>query len=143
MRLTLFSIGSFSLRFNSYADKRLAVAIQTAGNVPKISVATLITISDTLNLLKKAFDPFDYGRNYSNTLNGIVWVIAGMALIRELRTSLGIPKEYEQPYEYIPAAYDLLVMKRAITPSQTNRYIVHRQCANDARDILLDLEVIR
>ena len=131
------------LALEFYKDKRLAQVIQsTTPGSGSVSVSTLITISDTLNLLKKAFDPFDYGRNYYNTLNGIIWVIAGMALIRELRTSIGIPKEYEQPYEYIPAAYDLLVMKRAITPSETNRYVVHRECAMDARDILLDLEVI-
>ena len=125
-----------------YKDKRLASAIQGIITTGKPSVSTIITISDTLVLLKKAFDPFDYGRNYTNTLNGIVWVIAAMALIRELRTSLGIPEAYEQPYEYIPAAYDILVMKGPITSSQTNRYLVHRECANDARDILLDLEVI-
>lgn len=125
-----------------YKDKRLAVAIQAAAAPGKPSVATLITISDTLDLVKKAFDPFDYGRNYSNTLNGIVWVVAGMALIRDLKETLGIPPAYDKPYEYIPAAYDLLVMKRQITPSETNRYTVHRECADDARDILLDFEVI-
>lgn len=126
-----------------YKDKRLATAIQGITTpVAKTSVATLLTISDTLDLLKKAFDPFDYGRNYSNTLNGIVWAIAGMALIRDLRTTLGIPAAYDRPYEFIPAAYDILVMKRPITPSETNRYTLHRECANDARDILLDLEVL-
>lgn len=126
-----------------YKDKRLATAIQGVSSpVAKTSVATLLTISDTLDLIKKAFDPFDYGRNYSNTLNGIVWAIASMALIRELRATLGIPAAYENPYEYIPAAYDLLVMKRQITPSETNRYTAHRECANDARDILLDMEII-
>lgn len=126
-----------------YKDKRLATAIQGITTpVAKTSVATLLTISDTLDLLKKAFDPFDYGRNYSNTLNGIVWAIASMALIKELRTTLGIPTAYDKPYEYIPAAYDILVMKRPITPSETNRYTLHRECANDARDILLDLEVV-
>jgi len=131
------------LALEFYKDKRLATAIQGVTTpVSKTSVATLLTISDTLDLLKKAFDPFDYGRNYSNTLNGIVWVIAGMTLIRELRTTLGIPAAYDKPYEYIPAAYDLLVLRRPITPSGTNRYTVHRECANDARDILLDLEVI-
>jgi len=132
---------TLSLEF--YKDKRLAQAIQgVAGPSGKTSVSTLTTISNTIELLKKAFDPFDYGRNYSNTLNGIIWVIAGMALIRELRTSLGIPEAYENPYEYIPAAYDLLVTKGPITPSETNRYISHQECAGYARDILLDLEVI-
>lgn len=127
-----------------YKDKRLAVAIRgTAAPVAPPSVATLITISDTLDVLKKRFEAFAYGRNYYNTLNGIVWVIAGMSVIRELRTTLGIPPAYDDPHEYIPAAYDLLVLKRPVTSGETNRYLVHRECARNARDILLDLEVIK
>jgi len=125
-----------------YKDKRLATAIQASTNVNRVSVATLTSIKDTIDLLIRAFDPFKYGRLYSNTLSGIVWVIAGMAVIRELRTTLGIPSEYKDPDEFIPAAYDLLIAKRAITPSETNRYDVHRDCAENARDILLDLEVL-
>lgn len=126
-----------------YKDKRLATAIQGINSpVSKTSVATLISIKDTIGLLKKAFDPFDYGRNYSHTLHGIVWAISGMALIRDLRTTLGIPPEYDKPYEYIPAAYDILIKQSQIMPSESNRYNLHRDCANNARDILLDLEVI-
>ena len=126
-----------------YRDKRLAVAIQGITTpVAKTSVATLITLSDTISLLKKSFDSFDYGRNYTNTLSGIVWTISAMSVIRDLRQTLGIPPEYEQPYEYIPAAYDILVLRRPITPSDTNRYEVHNQCASAARSILLDMEVV-
>jgi hypothetical protein len=123
--------------------KRLATAVQGLSSpVAKTSVATLTSIRDTLTLLKNAFDAFDYGRNYTNTLSGIVWAVAGMALVRELRTTLGIPPEYDKPYEFIPAAYDILVAGKAITPSETNRYTLHRECANAARDMLLDMEVI-
>jgi hypothetical protein len=126
-----------------YDDKRLAIAIRsTASPTAQPSVATLVTIGETLGLLKKVFDNFDYGRNYNNTLSGLVWVIAAMGVIRELRTTLGIPPEYDNPYEYIPAAYDILVLKKPITPASTNRYIAHRDCANNARDILLDLELV-
>ena len=125
-----------------YSKKQLAVAIQASTVAGRPSVATLVTVSDTIDLLKKAFDPFDYGRNYSNTLSGIVWVIGAISLIREVRTTLGIPPEFEEPYEFIPAAYDLLVMKRPATPSESNRYTLHRECANDARDILMDIEVL-
>ena len=126
-----------------YKDKRLATAIQ-ATNIPgKPSVATLITIGDTIDVLKKAFRPFDYGRNHLNTLSGIIWVVAAMDLIKRIRTTLGIPKHYDDPSQYIPAAYDLLVMGRQITPSDTNRYTIHRECAKDARDILLDIQVLR
>jgi hypothetical protein len=125
-----------------YKDKRLATAIQASTSVNRVSVATLTSIKDTIDLLVRAFDPFKYGRLYSNTLSGIVWVIAGMALVRDLRTTLGIPSEYKDPDEFIPAAYDILIAKRAITPSETNRYDVHRDCAENARAILLDLEVL-
>lgn len=125
-----------------YKDKRLATAIQASTNVNRISVATLTSIKDTIDLIIRSFDPFRYGRVYSNTLSGIVWVIAGMAVIRELRTTLGIPSEYREPDEFIPAAYDLLVSKTSGTMSETNRYDVHRDCAENARDILLDMEVI-
>ena len=120
----------------------MATAIQASTNVNRVSVATLTSIKDTIDLLIRSFDPFKYGRIYSNTLSGIVWVIAGMALIRELRTTLGIPSEYKDPDEFIPAAYDILIGKTSITPSETNRYDVHRDCAENARDILLDLEVL-
>lgn len=130
-----------SLEF--YKDKRLAVAIRgTAAPVAPPSVATLITIRDTIDVLKKRFEAFHYGRNYYNTLSGIVWAIAGMSVIRELRTTLGIPPAYDTPDEYIPAAYDILVLKRPVTSGETNRYLVHKECADKGRDILLDLEVI-
>jgi hypothetical protein len=125
-----------------YKDKRLATAIQASTNVGRVSVATLTSIKDTIDLLKRAFDPFKYGRNYTNTLSGIVWAVAAMALIRELRTTLGIPPEFKDADEFIPAAYDVLIAKTSITPSETNRYDVHRDCAENARAILLDLEVI-
>ena len=126
-----------------FKDKRLAVAIRgTAAPIAPPSVATLITISDTMELLKKRFEAFSYGRNYYNTLSGIVWAIAGMSVIRELRTTIGIPPAFEAPDEFIPAAYDILIAKRPITQGDSNRYIVHRECAKNARDILLDLEVI-
>ncbi len=126
-----------------YRDKRMAVAIQgAAGGGARPSVATLITIGDTLDVLRRRFEPFDYGRNAHNALSGLVWLLAGMSVIRELRTTLGIPPAYGDPHEYIPAAYDLLVLRRPITHGETNRYLLHRECALDARDILLDLEVL-
>lgn len=126
-----------------YRDRRLAIAIQgAAGGIAPPSAATLVTIGETLEVLKKRFEPFQYGRNYYNTLSGIVWTIAGLTVIRELASTLGIPTAYNEPYEYIPAAYDLLVLKRPVTQGEVNRYIVHRECASKGRDILLDLEVI-
>jgi len=126
-----------------YKDKRLAEAIRgKTGEPAKPSVATLISIGDTIDVLKKAFTPFNYGRSYLNTLSGIVWCIAAMDLIKRMRTTLGIPDTLKEPHEYLPAAYDILVMGKPITPSEINRYKVHLECARNARDILLDLEVL-
>lgn len=127
-----------------YRDKRLAVAIRgTATTTSPPSVATLVTVSNTINLLKKRFEVFDYGRNYYNTLSGIVWAVAGLSVIRELRTTLGIPPTFGEPHEFIPAAYDLLVLKRPVTTGESNRYLLHRDCAVNGRDILLDMEAIK
>lgn len=126
-----------------YRDRRLAVAIQSQA-VPNArpSVATLITLQNTIDVLKKRFEPFNYGRNYYNTLAGIVWVISAMSVVRQLRGTIGIPTAYGDPHEFIPAAYDLLVLKRPVTRGDVNRYSVHRDCAVNGRDILLDLEVL-
>lgn len=126
-----------------YRDKRLAVAIQgAAGGVAKPSVATLITISNTVDVLKKRFEAFQYGRNYHNALSAILWTIGGLTVIRELRTTIGIPSAFDSADEFVPAAYDLLVLKRPVTQGDTNRFIVHRQAAQNGRDLLLDLEVL-
>lgn len=124
-----------------YRDKRLAVAIQNT-STPRPSVATIVTLKNTIDVLKKRFEPFDYGRNYYNTLAGIVWTISAMSIVRQLRNTLGIPTSFNDPYEFIPAAYDILVLKRPVTRGDINRYSVHRDCAINGRDILLDLEVL-
>lgn len=125
-----------------YKEKRLATAIQLTATSSTQSVATLTAVRNTIEVLYQAFKPFDYGRNYSNTLSGIVWVIGSMAIIRDMRTRLGIADDYNEPHQYIPAAYDLLVRGKQITPSESNRYTLHKECAEYARDILLDIEVL-
>lgn len=125
-----------------YNDRRLATAIQGTAANAKPSTQTLVSIGNTMILLKRAFEPFLYGRNYYNTLSGIVWTIATIDLVKNLRGSLGIPAAYEQPYEFIPAAYDILVAKRPITPAEENSYELHKTCAENGRDLLLDIEVL-
>jgi hypothetical protein len=125
-----------------YRDKRLAVAIQGVSTVARPSAATLVTISETLELLTKRFEPFYYGRNYHNALSGIVWTVSALSVVRALARTLGIPGAFGDPHEFVPAAYDLLVAKRPVTSGDTNRYIVHRDCARHGRDLLLDMEVI-
>ena len=68
--------------------------------------------------------------------------IATIDLVKNLRNSLGIPKAYEQPYEFIPAAHDILVAKKPITQSEENTYELHRTCAQNGRDILLDIDIL-
>ncbi len=126
------------LALGYYQEKRLAVAIQNTTNAGKPSVATLTSIRDTVVLLRKAFDPFKYGRNHTHTLSGIVWTLAGLDLIARLRTQLGIPDPYNREDELIPAAYDLLISGGK--PSDRNRFTMHRDCAVTGRDILLDVQ---
>ncbi|HVH43414.1 MAG TPA: hypothetical protein VM925_13765 [Labilithrix sp.] len=119
-----------------FRDRRLAQAIQrTDAGGP--SLATETAIRDTITLLHRALDPFDYGRNYVITLQGIVWAIATLAIVRDLRTSLGIPESYTEPDQFLPAAYDILVLGKPATLQETNRFQLHFQCARYSRDILL------
>jgi hypothetical protein len=128
-----------------YREKRLVTAIGIAAAPgTTVSVATVVDIKDTIILMKQAFEPFTYGRNYSITLNGIVWAIAGLALLREVYDSLGIPipKTTAAPDQYVPAAYDLLLLGRPITSSDVNRYRVHRDIATYGRALLLDIQAL-
>lgn len=123
-----------------YKEKRLREAINATGSAP--SMETLSAIGENIKLLYLAFDPFNYGRNYALTLSGIVWNIAGIAMIRELKSFIGIPTSFTKPEQYIPAAYDLLVLNRSITPSEVNRWKAHKNCAEYSRNILLDIEFL-
>lgn len=126
-----------------YRDKRLAVAIRSSASpTAQPSTETLTGISVTLGELKKTFERFHYGRNYTNTLSGIVWVIGGMALVERLREDLGIPRAYGSPHEFIPAAYNILVLGNKDAPLETSRYENHKICAEAGRDILLDIEMV-
>jgi hypothetical protein len=126
-----------------FKDKRMAVAIRGAVTpAPPPSRATLVTISQTIANLRNEFERFDYGRNYFNTLNGIVWAISAMAIIRDLREALGIPPLFNEPHEYFPAAYERLVTPNTKRSAPFNRYSVYRDFARNARDLLLDVEVV-
>jgi hypothetical protein len=131
------------LSLEYFKDKRLATAIQ--GSLPngsKLSVATVVTIRDTVKLLQKSFDSFNYSRNYHSTLSGIVWAVSAFSIVKELRNTIGIPDNFKEPHEFIPAAYDILVLKKPITSSEVNRFEVHYECASNIRDLLLDVELL-
>jgi hypothetical protein len=125
-----------------YKTKQLAQAIQSqnGSTQPRSSVATQTSIRDTMNLLKQQFEPIEYGRNQTNTFLGIATVHATLCLVNLLRKEIGIPDQYENPEEFIPAAYDILVAKKTPTLNETNRYIVHDNCASYGYRLLTDIE---
>ena len=126
-----------TLRYS--ADKRLAKAIQltsTGGS----SAATRVAIRDTLVLLKESFKVFGYGRNCYNTLNAIVYAVAALDLVRNLRSQIGIPSTYTTASQYVSAAYYSLIEGKPASESKPNRYLLHLACATSARDLLLDIE---
>ena len=130
-----------AISFNN--AKRLAIAIRGTTSPPAAaSFATLTDISETLTLLKQRFETFHYGRSYYNTLSGIVWTIAALSLLRDLRTTLGIPPAFDEPHEFVPAAYDILVLKRTPVQTEINRYEAHKDCAEHGRNLLLDIAVL-
>lgn len=124
-----------------YKDKRLAVAINNA-STGRSSVATQTSIRDTIKLLQQQFEPFEYGRNQINTFLGLATVHATICLLYNIRKEIGVPDQYESPDEFIPAAYDILVAKRAITLNETNRFIVYDNCASYGYRLLTDLQTI-
>jgi hypothetical protein len=121
-----------------YADRRLADAIKGTVIQPP-SVATIIAIQDTISLLKNSMEAFIYGRNYYHTLNSIVWVIATIDLVRRLKDDIGIPSGFVRLDQIIPAAYNILIDKKPINTTDPNRYKLHFECAQDARDVLIDI----
>lgn len=125
-----------------YKAKQLSQAIQsqTGAVLPRSSVATQTSIRDTMNLLKQQFEPMEYGRNQINTFLGIATVHATLCLVNMVRKEIGIPDQYEKPEEFIPAAYDILIRKRPVTLTETNRFIVYDNCASYGYRLLTDIE---
>jgi hypothetical protein len=125
-----------------YAYRRLDNAIGAATAAARSSVATLNTIKDSLENLKTQFTPFYYGRNAINTFLGIATVYATICLLRLLKSDIGIPNQYEKPQEFIPAAYDILVMNKPAVNTDSNRFIVYDNCASYGYRLLTDFELI-
>jgi hypothetical protein len=128
-----------------YKAKQLAQAIQAQTNPttqPRSSVATQTSIRDTISVLKQHFEPLQYGRNQINTFLGIATVHATLCLVNLLKSEIGIPTQYERPEEFIPAAYDILVAKRSRTLNESNRFIIHDNCASYGYRLLTDIETI-
>jgi hypothetical protein len=127
-----------TLALRYYKEKRLAENIKEVRI--KSLTATIVAIQDTISLLRNALETFQHGRNYYNTLNGIIWLIAGIDLIYRTRNSFGIPLNYKSLEQFIPAAYNIIVEKKSIHSADANRFKLHYECAQDSRDILIDLD---
>ncbi|HLN34524.1 MAG TPA: hypothetical protein VK250_04510 [Nitrososphaeraceae archaeon] len=131
-----------NLALRYYKEKRLAETIEEV-RIFKSSTTTVIEIEGIISLLINTIKTFQYGRNYYNTLNGIIWLIAGLDLIYRTRDSFGIPLNYKSPEQLIPAAYSIIVEKKSINSADANRFKLHYECAQDSRDILIDIEAGR
>jgi hypothetical protein len=126
-----------------FRDKQLAQAIRdTNTNTIRSSVATQTAIRDTIQVLQKNFEVFDYGRNRTNTFLGIATVYATVCLLRMLKDEIGVPRQFNEPHEFIPAAYDILVAKRPVTSSENNRFTIFDNCASYGYRLLTDIEFI-
>lgn len=124
-----------------YKDLRLAEAIrQTTGG--GASAATRVAAAGALQLLKESFGVFGYGRNNYNTLNAIVYAIATLDLVRTLRDDIGIPGTFTKASQYVSAAYSRLVEGKPASEYKPNRYLLHLDCAEKGRDLLLDIEAL-
>jgi hypothetical protein len=124
-----------------YKDLRLAEAIrQTAGGGS--SAATRVAVAEALQLLKESFRVFSYGRNNFNTLNAIVYAIATLDLVRTLRDDIGIPSTYTKASQYLSSAYARLIEGKSASEYKPNRYLLHLDCAEKGRDLLLDIEAL-
>lgn len=131
------------LMIDFYRDKQLAQAIRdTSSNSIRSSVATQTAIRDTILVLQKNFEVFDYGRNRINTFLSIATVYATICLVRMLKDEIGVPRQYDQPHEFISAAYDILVAKRPVTSNEVNRFTIFDNCASYGYRLLTDIELI-
>jgi hypothetical protein len=131
------------LMIDFYRDKQLAQAIRdTSSNSIRSSVATQTAIRDTILILQKNFEVFDYGRNRINTFLGLATVFATICLVRMLKDEIGVPRQYNEPHEFIPAAYDILVAKRPVTSNEVNRFTIFDNCASYGYRLLTDIELI-
>jgi hypothetical protein len=123
-----------------YNAKRLSVAIQNNTTQVRSSVATQTAILNTVKVLSQNFEVMEYGRNMIHTFLGISTVYVTLSLIKQIRDVIGIPREYDTPEEYVPAAYDILVLKKQGAPADSNRYTVFDSCASYGYRLLTDVQ---
>jgi hypothetical protein len=125
-----------------YKAKQLAVAIQNSnGTSIRSSVATQTSIRDTILVMQQHLESMEYGRNMINTFTGIATVYITLGILRLIKEEIGIPKQYDSPEEFIPAAYDILVLKRSVVPATTNRFTIYDNCASYGYRLMTDIQL--
>lgn len=131
------------LMIDFYRDKQLAQAIRdtNTSNIRSL-VATQTSIRDTILVLQKNMEVFEYGRNRATTFLGVATVFATVCLLRMLKDEIGVPRQYNDPHEFIPAAYDILIKGRSVTSTETNRFTIFDNCASYGYRLLTDIELI-
>src|SRR6266516_3323595 len=128
------------LALTYYKEKRVINAIYIEGNQGTPNLATLESIMEALRLLQAAMLPFAYGRNVVHTVTGAVWLVGALDLVKRVRQHIGVPAGFDTPYQYIPAAIEVLLSNGSPEKAASNRYTLHKQCAETGRAILLDID---
>ena len=73
---------------------------------------------------------------------GIATVYATLCLVRLIKSDIGISNQYERPQDFIPAAYDILVMGKPAVNTDSNRFIIYDNCASYGYRLLTDFELV-
>lgn len=126
-----------NLALEYYNQKQIAVAIrgsQTA--ITPSSVATESAIRNTGALLQNSFVTYSYGTNMRNTLLGLLGIIVTVLIVYNIRGIIGIPTSYVSGPRIINAAYDILIAKRPVTHSGSDRFEIHDVLASRGQRIL-------
>jgi len=123
-----------------YKDRKLTKAIEGMVGRDAPIDSSVISIKSIIDDLKTKFRVFDFGRMYYNTLNAIIWFMAGLSLIWELRTMF---TPYQDFYQFLSASYEILSEGGSSSTASNSTYFkLNHICANTIRSILLDLEVL-
>jgi hypothetical protein len=122
-----------------YDDRKLASIAQWKGGP---SASTLAEVSRLGDCIRKTFLSFDVGGVREATLSGITWVVGALAVLRDVRSDLGVPGVYKVPDQYLVAEYELLVNKRRSVATTSDRYTAHQSCASLGRTLMLTLQTV-
>lgn len=130
---------SNALRF--YRERNVTETIKNQATISSPSTATVTALRNGIVELRNSMRPFEFGRCASITLEGIVHVTAAMALLRDLRATVGGTAQANKPENYVPMLYEKLVLapQGLRETMRANRYLAHKTCAEAGRAILLGL----